>query len=433
MARSFSCLILLLISAFGSLHAQSLDIFFEETPGVTVVNVDSVAEYMAVYELAISQPLDHNDASKGDFTQKVFVSHKGFESPTVILTQGYEIRRNRTAEISHLFEANQINVEHRFFGDSQPDSLDYDYLNLEQATADLHRVREIMGEVYKGKWVSSGISKGGATTIIYRYFYPDDVDACVPYVAPINREFEESRIYTFLDSVGSDACRAKLEALQKRVLSERERAIPLVHFYAKGANLSFTYLNEAEAFEYAVLEFPFSFWQYGHDCASIPGDEATLEESLEYMLNISNVDFFADRSMRSLASHYYQSAAEMGYYGYETEEFEGLLEALPMQPHPHAAFTPEGMDVAFDGALLKKVNAWLETDAHGLVYIYGGVDTWSASAVPPNDKVDAVWFMLSGQHHGSARMRNMNPSEKQLLADTIKKWLNIELDLSRLD
>ena len=44
----------------------------------------------------------------------------------------------------------------------------------------------------------------------------------------------------------------------------REQLIPLFKFYSLGAKVSYTYLSLGEAFEYAVLEYPFSFWQYGH-------------------------------------------------------------------------------------------------------------------------------------------------------------------------
>ena len=87
----------------------------------------------------------------------------------------------------------------------------------------------------------------------------------------------------------------------------------------------FTYLNLGEAFEYTVLEYPFSFWQYGRDCALIPSENASIEDMTAYLLGVSDITFFSDQMMKDYASHYYQSATEMGYYGYETKDFEGLL------------------------------------------------------------------------------------------------------------
>ena len=136
--------------------------------------------------MKIRQEIDHNDPSKGYFYQRAFLSHKGYDNPTAIITNGYGKPRNNITEVAELLEANQINVEHRYFLESSPDSLDYDYLNFEQITADLHKINQLFRKIYDGKWISTGISKGGTTTIFYRYFYPNDVDVSIPYVAPVN-------------------------------------------------------------------------------------------------------------------------------------------------------------------------------------------------------------------------------------------------------
>jgi len=425
--------LLILFFAFVSLpiaRAQKspYEAMLYELPDVIFTEIEPAEGYLASYELRIKQPLDHDDVTKGYFYQRAFLSHKGLNRPTVIITQGYSRKENSIGELATFLNANQIDVEHRYFGESMPDSLDYKYLNLKQATADLHHIRQLFGNIYAGKWVSTGISKGGATTIYYRYFFPDDVDVSVPYVAPINREREDHRLYKFLDTVGSDDCRNRIRSFQLRILSERDQVLPLMRFYSLGAKASFTYFSLEEAFEYAVLEYPFSFWQYGRDCEAIPGKEATVEEMATYLLSVSDIVFFGDESIRTYGSHYYQSAAEMGYYGYETKDFEGYLLALPNDKNPMATFVPDKMEVTFDGRLLKEVNHWLDRDANRMIYIYGGIDTWTGSAVPQNDKVDSVWFFLKGKHHGTARISGMTEAEKEKFRTTLEKWLSMEID-----
>ncbi|HQU60312.1 MAG TPA: S28 family serine protease, partial [Saprospiraceae bacterium] len=134
--------------------------------------MDTPIGFEAVYELNIRQPLDHKDPSKGYFYQRAFLSHRSFDAPMVIATEGYSRPSNRLYELTQYLGANQVDVEHRYFGASMPDSLDYTYLNLEQATADLHHIRQLLGQLYPKAWVSTGISKGGQTTFFYRYFYP---------------------------------------------------------------------------------------------------------------------------------------------------------------------------------------------------------------------------------------------------------------------
>jgi len=425
----FQLIAFLLISNFGISQNQLIEEKLFELPDVIFEKIESLDKGAVAYELRIKQPVDHNNPDNGFFYQRAFLNHKGFENPTIMVTEGYTCNANWPTELSTLLDANQLAVEHRYFGKSFPDknTKDYTYLNLEQATADLHHINQLFKNIYPDNWLSTGISKGGATTIFYRYFYPQDVDVSVPYVAPINKEFEEQRIYDFFDTISTEECRNKIKNLQFRLLENREQLLPLIRFYAMGAGLSFSYLSLEEAFELAVLEYPFSFFQWGHSCDDIPSDTSSIETIAQYLLYVSGVDFFGDKSMKDYASHYYQSAHEMGYYGYEIDEFTELLVALPKDSNPHAAFTPEKMEVEFDSSLLNAINQWLPVHANQMIYIYGAIDTWSASAVQPSDKVDALWFFMDGEHHGSARIRNLKDVDKQKLLTALERWLDITI------
>lgn len=418
----FFALILHLVNA----QKTRLENLLFELPDVIFKEIKANKSFEKSFKIYIKQPIDHKDAAAGYFYQKAYLSHRGFDKPVVMVTEGYTCNGPHSNELSNLLQSNLLEVEHRYFGESMPDSLDYNFLNLEQATADLHHINQLFKQIYTGKWVATGISKGGVTTLFYRYFYPNDVDASVPYVAPINREFEEQRIYHFFDTIGTAKCRKDVLDFQKNILKNRKKALPFLQFYAKGARLEFTYLSLEEAFEYAVLEFPFSLWQWGYSCDEIPSTNKLFSEQLEYLMDVSGIDFFSDKAIEQYGSHYYQSAEEMGYYGYETRDFKGLLKAIPL-PNPHATFIPEKIKVEFNGDLLTKVNKWLAENGNEIIYIYGGIDTWSASAVPYSDQVNAVWFMMAGQHHGSARIRNMTIEEKQLLEETLEKWLDMEI------
>jgi len=414
------------LAVFTSSQAQTI---LEEKlfalPDVIFKKIDTPDGYEAAYELKIRQEIDHNDPSKGYFYQRAYLSHKGYDNPTAIITNGYGRPSNNITEVAELIDANQINVEHRYFLESSPDSLDYDYLNFEQVTADLHKINQLFRKIYNSKWVSTGISKGGTTTIFYRYFYPDDVDVSIPYVAPVNHSNEDPRIYEFLDKIGTKECRQDIEAYQRDMLKNSDEMRALLKWYVKGKDLKFNYLNMDEAYEFAVLEFPFSFWQYGHECSAIPKKSASTEKKLQYFLDIVGLDFYSDSSMESFASHYYQSGTEMGYYGYETEEFKGLLQFLSADKHPSAVFMPNKMKANFKGELTNKVSKWTET-APNMIYINGALDTWSATAVPPSDKTNALFFFMDGKHHASARIRNMSEKDKNRLINTLNTWLEVE-------
>jgi hypothetical protein len=132
-----------------------------------------------------------------------------------------------TTEPTFLLGANQLLVEHRFFGPSTPQPATWEHLSVEQAAADHHRIVEAFKPLYSGRWVSTGASKGGMTSLYHRALYPEDVDATVAYVAPNSYGPEDPRYIQFLDRVGDADCRAKLDALQRDVLGRREELVPL--------------------------------------------------------------------------------------------------------------------------------------------------------------------------------------------------------------
>jgi len=419
-------IIVVLIALFcGQLHGQTeLEKQLFNLPDVIFTPIETPDGFEAAYKLMIKQPLDHENPEAGSFYQKVYFSFKGYDAPTAIITNGYQRPSNNINEIVTLIDGNQLNVEHRYFGESMPDTMDYSYLNFKQIAGDYHHIRTLFSDLLKGNWLASGISKGGTTTIFYKYFYPNDVSASVPYVAPLNYEYEEKRIYEFLDNIGTEECREDLTELQKDLLSNTDKIIPLLEWYVKGKGLDFEYLTLGEAYEFAVLELPFSFWQWGQDCSKIP-EEKGMEDQLDYLLEVVGLDFFSDSAMESYGSHYYQSATEMGYYGYETEDFKGLLTYLPYEPHPHAAFVPGKIKTEWNGTLTNKVAKWIENNGNNMLYINGALDTWSATAVPPSTKVNSKWFFLKDKHHANARIASMTDEEKAVFESTLKEWMGI--------
>lgn len=420
---------LLLAFNFTSVYSQKSSIVNDlyNLPDVVFKETTAPNASVKTFELQIYQPIDHEHPEKGHFYQRVFLTHKGFDKPMVMYISGYNQNGIYYDELSKILDANQLSIEHRYFGTSLPDSIDYQYLNLEQATADLHRINQLLKQIYHGKWASTGISKGGATTIFYKYFYPDDVDAAVPYVAPIDRAYEDERIYSFLDNVGTKATRDKIFEFQIRLFKNRDKIMPLLKAYAQGAGLTFSYLTFDQAFEYTILEYPFAFWQNGSSSEDIPSNRASIEDCFFYLNKVAGFRAFSDQDIDAFLPHYYQSATQMGYYGYRTEPFKKYIKALPLYPHPNAAIVPQHIPTPFDASLLKKINAWLPVHGNKLMYVYGGDDTWTATAVPYSDKIDAVWFILKGKNHRTARYTQMSSAEKAIYIATLEKWLGLKV------
>ncbi|MFM2392898.1 MAG: hypothetical protein RLZZ546_880 [Bacteroidota bacterium] len=421
--KTFVGIILIVFSSIF-IHAQSaLERKLFELNDVIFEKIETPKGFQSAYKLYVKQPLDHADYSKGFFYQKVYLSHRNIESPTVMITEGYERPTNRVYELTEMLNANQVQIEHRYYGESMPDSLDYSYLNMRNATHDFHKINFLLKSIYPDDWICTGISKGGQTTIFYRYFFPYDVEVSVPYVAPLNTSIEDKRIYQFLNKVGDQKCREKIISFQKKLLSQREECLAKLKWYVKGADLKFSYLTMEQAFEYAVLEYSFSFWQWGTKCEDIPNENSSNDVLLNHLIEVSGLSFFSDTDMKKYASHYYQAATELGYYGYEIAPFKELIKTLPNKTNPSAVFAPKEVNAPFDAILTNKVYKWVQEKGDEFIYIYGGNDTWTATGVSENKNRNAKWYVLEGKDHGQARIKNLSENQKSELLSTIQKWL----------
>ena len=201
-----------------------------------------------------------------------------------------------------------------------------------------------------------------------------------------------------------------------------------MRWYTYGAQLNFNYLTFEQAFEYAILEYPFSFWQWGSDCSKIPSAEAKIEDVLYHFVSVSGIDFFSDKSMVAYASHYYQAGAQMGYYGYELGNLKDLITALPNDRNPSAVFMPNKLRANYNNNIPKKTNEWLKKNGNQFIYINGNTDTWSATAVRPTKGIDALWYFLPNKDHGKARIENMTNKEQEKMVEALERWLDLEIE-----
>ncbi len=377
--------------------------------------------FRSCYTVLFPQPLDHHHPNGAWFLQKVYISHRDSTRPVVLVTEGYDANRLYTAELTSYLGANQVIVEHRYFGISRPDSLDWKYLDIYQAAADLHRIIRWLEPVYRGKWVSTGVSKGGQTALFHRYFYPRDVDATVPYVAPLNFSIADPRVDTFLAHVGTARCREKIRDFQKRVLGMREVLYPLFLFESGARGLSYDRVGgPANAFEYTVLEYEFAFWQYDGRCASIPSPKAPADSLFQHLSQVSDFRFFSDQGIRDLEPFFYQAMTQIGFYAYNLEPLKGYLRYVK---NPVFTFAlPEHTAATFDPRPMEKVERFLSGRARRFIFLYGETDAWSSTAVSFPERKDMMIVYKPGGSHGT-RIRTLPPEMQEKVLTTLEDWL----------
>lgn len=116
--------------------------------------------------------------------------------------------------------------------------------------------------MYPGKWISTGISKGGQTSLLYRAFFPDDVDISVPYVAPLCYGVEDGRHEPFLQQVSTAEERKKVEDFQLEVLKRKSRLLPRFETYCTEKKYVFRAPLD-EIYDFVCWSIQFALWQWG--------------------------------------------------------------------------------------------------------------------------------------------------------------------------
>lgn len=381
-------IILFFLLIFLSGNAQELLTFLKEQPQIKQIEeISGNPFFKHTYVVMIKQPLDYKDTTHGFFLQRVFIAEKEPQNPTVLITEGYDANYAESPkyinELSKIVNGNQICVEHRYFGKSTSNPLNWDYLTVENAANDHHRIVELFKPYFTGKWLNTGISKGGQTALAHRAFYPKDVDLTVAYVAPLNFGVEDGRHEPFINKLGTDSCRKAIYQIQCEFLKRRESMKKLLQSYCdeKGYHSRMTY---DEMIDFITLEFPFAFWQWGASCNEIPDTSVSDSTLYSYFTTISEPDYFTDEGSKQYQSFFYQAERELGYYGYDITPFEGLISISSAKGYLEKYMLPEGCTVTYHPETSLMVDRFLKTKAKNIVLIYGETDPWSATAAELN-------------------------------------------------
>lgn len=424
--RYAALLLFVLLSASASSFAQTvLEQKINAISAIKEIRPLETSEFSEKYVTYFTQPLDHRHPEKGSFRQRVIVSHVGFDRPTVIVTEGYgaayALRSQYREELSKLLNANMIFVEYRYFLESTPEPKDWQYLTAENSADDLHAITTAFKNIYPGKWIATGISKGGQTTLLYRTFYPDDVDISVPYVAPLCYGVEDGRHEPFLHKVSTPENRKVIEDFQLEVLKRKATLLPRFEKYCSEKNYSFRAPIE-EIYDYSVLEYSFALWQWGTPISSIPATTASDDEIFSHLLAISEPGYFTADSPN--ASFFVQAARELGYYGYDVQPFKQYLSIQSSEGYLHRLMLPEELkDMPFDKTLSKKITKFLKKQDPKMIFIYGQNDPWTAAGVTwlKNKKNIHVFIQPNGSH--LARISTLPEAEKAEVMELINEWL----------
>ncbi|MGB5988919.1 MAG: S28 family serine protease [Marinifilaceae bacterium] len=425
MKKIFNIILFTLLSI--SVIAQTeLQKKLEMLPGVISVKEMQVEPYSEYYEIYFKQVVDYKDASKGTFNQRVLLGHTDYQNHMIVELQGYNIWTSKQGELSKLFNGNQLSIEHRFFKDSKPKGkMPWKCLTVANAAHDQHIIIQAIKKIYdKDKWITTGISKGGQTTIMHRYFYPNDVDVSVPYVAPHNLARVDSRIQNFLNTVGSRKDRKSILEFQKLCFKNLNKMMPLMDDYTDKRHFSFKYVGGSHrALQMTILEYPFAYWQWGAvKTKDIPHVSEDIKILFDHLVKYGDPSFFEDENIDFQRPYFWAAMTEMGIYDYDITPFKKYLTDKDNITFRHTM--PKGLeDTPFDGSTMKKVYDWLQTDAENMLFIYGAMDTWGSTAVELGGNNKCKKFLMPTGHHGT-RIRDFSENDKMDIMNCLNQMMN---------
>jgi hypothetical protein len=368
--------------------------------------------------------VDYNDASKGTFRQRVFLGFESATLPVIVELRGYGIGSERAGELAALYKANQLSIEHRFFNNSRPEQIDWNTLTIENAAKDQTTIiNAIRDAIYpNAKFVTTGISKGCQTTMAHRRFFPNNVDASVCYVGPLNYQREDPRVYQFLKNVATKADRDKVEAFQN--LCFKNRATLLQFMKNEGATKNMTWeFGVEKAIDYTILEYSFAFWQWGTAVGSIPSEGASVENIYKHLIDVVGYGFFEEQAVDDLQPYFWAALTQQGIYGYETAPFQEYLKTDAIYKFDWAF--PEGVTKEYDLKAMQDIKSYLDVSAEKILFIYGEYDAWSATAVEltGTSKNRELYKFVKSKGDHRTRIGSFDSNQQQSIYDIIDGWM----------
>lgn len=393
-------------------------------PHVVSVAREESSDFVARFKVFFEQPLDHDNPGAGTFSQLVYVCLTDPDAANVLITEGYyAFDAASTHELAKMLDANQIVVEHRYYGESVINDPAFRYNDAESSCDDLHVVVSELKDVLNGKWISTGRSKSGLTCNMYRACYPDDVDVTIPYGSPFCQSRYDGRIAKALNAdIGTPEARTKLTEFQREVLKRRDAMAERWEASAAGQGIRMR-LPADQMIELNIMDFGVGFWAFGFNADEIPGPAASDDEIFNYMVSLSGPDSWDDGS--DVNKYYTEAYKELGHYALPTDGLEDLLtvDDCILQDFLKYTFVPDGAPETFSADMHQRVDEFLrETDAR-YIFIYGSWDPWCYVGIG-NEYVRGNihrHVLPGGAHH--TNISDFDPAAQAEIKSLLDKWI----------
>ena len=284
--------------------------------------------------------------------------------------------------------------------------------NLKNVSTKVHHIKLVLGNIYKNDWISTGTSKGGLTSLAYKYYYPADVKASIAHSTPVGMNLRDTTVFTFIDSlIKSRGCLDQVKSFQRQLLLKKDEIIPLLKIHLENRHKSYNNLGLNRIYEVAVLEIPFSIWQNNNGCNAIAIND-TSSSGLFKALRTAIYDWFlSDNVFNEIGAYHYQALTELGHYDYPTSEFKALLTKDKNRP-PSRILIPKGIKIKYSNAVIQNIKAWLTNVGNNIIYINGALDPYSFYRIQPSKNTNSLSFLIKNSIHNQAKFDYLNDEHK---------------------
>ena len=448
-----------------------------------VVNKDDVyaGRYSySSYRVYYHQPLEHANPDGDQIPLRaVLLIRKGADLATTltqVTTTGYDIDDDLwntpsvfmgnwyypdgMTEVAIKYKGNWLCIEHRYFGKSVPKNYwkRVEYCTGEEAAADFHALISALKTSLTGKWVMSGVSKGGIVVANQHTLYPDDVDLFVPYSAPFCDGMNDTSMMAYWTTYSwTEELRNQVKSFQRELIQNKQA----YNYYKSWSESSFLgYSADFWRADYlmivAIMDFEsHAYWNRQDLKDSLAINQTRkqklmqqgyssdyLDAIMAYYCTLSSYEAWDFLSAYSKVTHRaqevvpvkerlhkvfrpvsinkaywdasstafdYQTLREEGYFGldfrylYDADQ-QDMAETCNrewIKGRGYVFDNPFNEDVEYDGTMRSKVLEATRMAKRPILYIYGGDDAWTGAAIP-DDCIDnhlSYKYILNAQNH----------------------------------
>lgn len=265
------------------------------------------------------------------------------------------------------------------------------------------------------------------TAIFHHRFFPDDLDAIVPYVAPISFGAQDQRYLTWLAQIGppDGACRNRVKEMEVELI---ERRVEVAQHFIATDPLAVPFRPEVlEALvTFPAFGFHWGFWQaWGSPqaCAALPLQGGPVE-ALAAWFPFNPSYAFGFGFDPEVSPYGYQVANELGSQAIDQSHLQGPAAQVDYSVLPQVPpeLPPWGRDPTFDPNPMMEVDTFLRNEAHHVLGIYGAWDPWSGGIITVDEANDSTVVVVPEVGHG-AQIALLPEDQQNQLLDRLSTWI----------